>query len=154
MKIGSNYLLVLSIYRPPKQKRKGNESSLQDLKSVEEELNHICQWACFQKQSVIILGYCNLDRLRLDPVEGKLLKDLEEVNNLQCTITEPTRVTAHSESLLDVILTNNPDLFKKCGAYQQNALHMNANLSFRLICISGYRFIISHSFVEEECAEN
>ena len=126
----------------------------QDLKSVEEELNHICQWACFQKQSVIILGYCNLDRLRLDPVEGKLLKDLEEVNNLQCTITEPTRVTAHSESLLDVILTNNPDLFKKCGAYQQNALHMNANLSFRLICISGYRFIISHSFVEEECAEN
>ena len=33
-------------------------------------------------------------------------------------ITEPTRVTAHSESLLDVILTNNPDMFKKCGAYQ------------------------------------
>lgn len=33
-------------------------------------------------------------------------------------ITEPTRVTAHWESLLDVILTNNPDIFKKCGAYQ------------------------------------
>ena len=42
VKIGSNYLLVLSIYRPPKQKRMGNESSLQDLKSVQEELNHIC----------------------------------------------------------------------------------------------------------------
>ena len=95
VKIGSNDLLVLSIYRPPKQKRKGNESSLQDLKSVEEELNHICQWACFQKQSVIILGDLNLDRLRLDRAEGKLLKDLEEVNNLRCMITEPTRVTAH-----------------------------------------------------------
>ena len=117
VKIGSNDLLVLSIYRPPKQKRKGNESSLQDLKSVEEELNHICQWACFQKQSVIILGDLNLDRLRLDRAEGKLLKDLEEVNNLQCMVTEPTRVTAHSESLLDVILTNHPELFKKCGVY-------------------------------------
>ena len=41
-------------------------------------------------------------------------------------ITEPTRVTAHSESLLDVILTNNPDLFKKCGVYQpeMSDLHM------------------------------
>ena len=74
----------------------------------------------------------------MDCVEGKLLKDLEEVNNLQCTITEPTRVTAHSKSLLDVILTHNPDLFKKCGAYQQNTLHMSENLSFRLIRISGY----------------
>ena len=64
------------------------------------------------------LGDLNLDRLRLDRAEGKLLKDLEEVNNLQCMITEPTRVTAHSESLLDVILTNNPELFKKCGVYQ------------------------------------
>ena len=95
VKIGSNDLLVLSIYRPPKQKKEGNESSLQDLKSVEEELNHICQWACFQKQSVIILGDLNLDRLRLDRAEGKLLKDLEEVNNLRCMITESTRVTAH-----------------------------------------------------------
>ena len=45
VKTGSNdiNLLVLAIYRPPKQKRKGNESSLQDLKSVEGELNHICQ---------------------------------------------------------------------------------------------------------------
>ena len=54
----------------------------------------------------------------MDRAEGKLLKELEEVNNLQCMITEPTQVTAHSESLLDVILTNNPELFKKCGVYQ------------------------------------
>jgi len=121
--IGRNDLLVLSIYRAQKQKRKGIEPSLQDFKSVEEELNHICQWACFQKQSVIILGDLNLDILILDRAEGKLLKDLEEVNNLQCMITEPTRVTAHWESLLDVILTNNTDSFKKCGAYQPEMSH-------------------------------
>ena len=96
----------------------GNEPSPRDLKSVEEEVNHIYQWACFQKQSVVILDDLNLDRLRLDRAKGKLLKDLEEVSNLQCMITEPTRVTYQTESLLDVILTNNPDLFKKCGAYQ------------------------------------
>ena len=64
------------------------------------------------------MGDLNLDRLRLDRTEGKILKDLEEVNDLKCLITEPTRITAHSESLLDVILTNNPDLFAKCGVYQ------------------------------------
>ena len=32
-------------------------------------------------------------------------------------ITEPTRVTVNSQTLLDVILTNNPELFKKCGIY-------------------------------------
>ena len=89
-----------------------------NLQKVEEELNHICQWAYFQKQSVVILGDLNLDRMRLDRTEGKILKDLEEVNNLECLITEPTRITAHSETLLDVILNNNPELFKKCGTHQ------------------------------------
>ncbi|XP_028405238.1 uncharacterized protein LOC114527742 [Dendronephthya gigantea] len=98
-------------------KRKENNFRFQYTKKVEEELNHICQWACFQKQNVVILGDLNLDRLKLDHAEGKILKDLEEINNLQC-ITEATRVTEHSESLLDVILTNNPGLFKKCGTYQ------------------------------------
>ena len=102
----------------PQTEKEGKRVQPPGSQSVEEELNHICGWACFQKQSVIILGDFNLDRLRLDRAKGKLLKDLEEVNNLQCMITEPTRVTAHSESLLDVILTNNPDLFKKCGVYQ------------------------------------
>ena len=49
--------------------------------------------------------------------EGKILKDLEEVNDLECMIREPTRITPNSASLLDVILTNKPELFKKCGTY-------------------------------------
>ena len=60
----------------------------------------------------------NLDKIRLDRTEGKILKDLEEVNNLECMVTEPTRITARSETLLDVILTNNPELFKKYGTHQ------------------------------------
>ena len=81
------------------------------------KLNSICQWACFKKKTAIIAGDLNLDRLRLDRSEGKILRDLEEVNDLHCLINEPTRVTANSQTLIDVMLTNNPDLFKNCGVY-------------------------------------
>jgi hypothetical protein len=49
--------------------------------------------------------------------EGKILKYLEEVNNLQCMITEPTRITMNSQTLLDILLTNSPEIFRKCGTY-------------------------------------
>ena len=39
----------------------------------------------------IIVGDLNLDRLRLDRSQGKILRDLEEVNDLHCLINEPTR---------------------------------------------------------------
>ena len=107
-KIGRNDMLFLSIYRPPKQK---NTSGTNYQQKLEEEINDICQRACFQKQSVIIIGDLNMDRM-----EGKILKDLEEVNDLECT-REPTRITPYSASLLDVILTNKLELFKKCGTY-------------------------------------
>ena len=34
-----------------------------------------------------------MDRLKTERREGKILKDLEEVNDLQCMIKEPTRVS-------------------------------------------------------------
>ena len=58
-----------------------------------------------------------MDRLVPERGEGRILKDLEEVNNLHCLITEPTRVTANSQTLLDVLLTNTPELFKRCGVF-------------------------------------
>ena len=85
--------------------------------NVKHSLNSICQWACFKKKTVIIVGDLNLDRLRLDRSEGKILRDLEEVNDLHCLINEPTTVTANSQTLIDVMLANNPDLFKNCGVY-------------------------------------
>ena len=72
---------------------------------------------CFKKKTVIIVGDLNLDRLRLDRSEGKILRDLEEASDLHCLINEPTRVTANSQTLIDVMLTNNPALFKNCGVY-------------------------------------
>lgn len=41
--------------------------------------------------------------------------DLEEVYGLECLIKEPTRITENSSTLLDVILTNQPDFFREGG---------------------------------------
>ena len=116
-KTGRTEVLFLAIYRPPKQSGKDKKKCTNYLQRVEEEINDICQWASFQKQSVVILGDLNMDRLRPEHGEGKIIKDLEEVNNLQCMITEPTRITTHSQTLLDVVLTNTPELFARCGTY-------------------------------------
>ena len=80
-------------------------------------MNDICQRVCLRKQSVVILGDLNMDRLTPYCGEGKILKDLEEVNSLRWLIIDPTRVTAHSQTLLDVLLTNTPELFKRYGVY-------------------------------------
>ena len=83
VKIGRQDILILSIYRPPRSSKKDNNNKTYGnyLQRVENELNSICQWACFKKKSVIIVGDLNLDRLRLDRSEGKILRDLEEVND-------------------------------------------------------------------------
>ena len=111
VKIGRQDILILSIYRPPNSSKKESKTCGNYLQRVESELNSIFQWACFKKKTVIIVGDLNLDRPRLDRTEGKIPRDLH------CLINEPTRVTANSQTLIDVMLTNNPDLFKNCGVY-------------------------------------
>ena len=116
VKIGRQDILILSIYRPPNSSKKESKTCGNYLQRVESELNSICQWACFKKKTVIIVGDLNLDRLRLDRSEGKILRDLEEVNDLHCLINELRRVTANSQTLMDIMLTNNPDC-SKTAAY-------------------------------------
>lgn len=63
------------------------------------------------------MGDLNLNSLRPDQREGKILLDLEEIHGLKWLISEPTRVTQNHTSLLAVILTNKPELFRESGAY-------------------------------------
>ena len=76
-------------------------------------LNSICSRISPQKQFIIKMGDLNLNRLRPDQREGKILLDLEEIHGLKCLISEPSRVTQNHTSLLDVILTNKPELFRE-----------------------------------------
>ena len=104
--------ILIGIYRPPKIR--AMQAEQQHLAMVEDKLNDISMWAALKKQALIIIGDLNLDRLRPDRREGKILLDLEEVHDLQCLITKPTRITKTSETLLDVILTTKPNMFKRC----------------------------------------
>ena len=70
-----------------------------------------------QKEAVVLLDDLNMDRLRPNERKGKILKGLEDDNNLQCMITDATRITPNSQTLLDVILTTTPEMFRKCGMY-------------------------------------
>lgn len=115
--IGRKEILFLALYRPPKQSKENTGSKY--LQNVEEEMNDLYQWACLQGQRIVILGDLNIDRLSPGRCEGKILRDLKEVYNLSCLITEPTRVTTDNAFLhaLNVLLTNTPELFKRCGVY-------------------------------------
>ena len=82
---------------------------------LENQLNVLLMWASTSRQHVIITGDLNLDRLRPDKREGKMLMDLEDAYDLTCFIDKPTRVTPTTETLIDVLLTNKPETFVSSG---------------------------------------
>ena len=67
-------VIFIGIYRPPKIR--SMQAEHQHLAMVEDELNDICMWTALRKQSMVITGDLNLDRLRPDRMEGKVLLDL------------------------------------------------------------------------------
>ena len=60
--------MVLGIYRPPAATGEGYYLKL------EEELNSLCTWASMLKNFILVTGDLNLNRLRPDTREGKLLR--------------------------------------------------------------------------------
>ncbi|CAB4042704.1 Hypothetical predicted protein, partial [Paramuricea clavata] len=82
---------------------------------LQDDLFRLCSWVFSQRESVIILGDLNLDRLKLNSREGKILQDIEDIFDFTCLIQEPTRITPTTSTLLDVILTNKADMFDHSG---------------------------------------
>lgn len=99
-------VIVAGLYRPQKPLVSNYQQQF------EEDINHLCYWVSLQRQAVVMLGDLNLDRLRPDRAEGKLLIDKEETHGFECLITQPTRIQTR-----DVILTNQPNLFIHSGVY-------------------------------------
>ena len=85
VKIGKINMIIIDVYRPNRPLVGAYQQSL------EEELNHICTWALLQREAVTVIGDLNLDRLRPQRKEGKLLLDLEMVQGFECLIKQPTR---------------------------------------------------------------
>ena len=113
--ISRKEMIMIGMYRPPRALNGNYQLALED------ELSHICNWAALQKGIVAVIGDLNLDRLRSNRSEGKLLIDLESEQGFKCLITEPTRIerkgATTTSTLIDVLLSNRPDMFKQCGTY-------------------------------------
>ena len=68
--------------------------------------------------------------LSTDKLEYCALSDLCSMLNLSNLISEPTRITETSETLIDVILTSNRDLIK-----QSNVFHTSISDHFLISCV-------------------
>ena len=110
-KLGRHDALIVGIYRPPKPV--GNNYHV----TLENDLHDLTSWASVQRTLLVITGDLNLDRLQPLSGEGKILYNLEDTHGLTCVITRPTRITNNSQTLIDVILTNKPELFKDCVVF-------------------------------------
>ena len=92
--------IILGLYRPTHCR------GINYYAELEKEFNECLMWATMQFSTVIIMGDLNMDKLKVNGREAKLLRDIEEVFELTCLVTEPTRITDTSQTLLDVLLTN------------------------------------------------
>ena len=108
-------MVIVGIYRPLRALC-GEYRTL-----LESELSYVCNWASLNRDFVVVTGDLNLNRLRPDKPEGKLLLDLEVEQGFECLITKPTRIEKRginiTESLIDVMLTNRPDSFQLSGNF-------------------------------------
>ena len=100
-KTGQINMIIIGIYQPPRPLVGAYQILL------EKELNHICTWASLQRDAVAVIGDINLDMLRPQRKEGKLLLDLEMVQGFECLIKQPTRLdrngTITTATLTDVL---------------------------------------------------
>ena len=96
MKINNKDLLSTGAYRPPKVTGK----------ALEGELNSLFMWAEMPKQTLVLMGDLNLNRLDTNKREGKIMKDLEDDFGLECLIKK-----THSDDKLII----HPD---RCHTYE------------------------------------
>lgn len=97
----SKPFVIVACYRPPKC----DNSFFEHLEMIITKLDN-------DDKEYIILGDLNSDLLPINNCTDsnvRLLKSLIEVFQLSQLITEPTRVTEKSKTLLDVIITNKPE---------------------------------------------
>ena len=85
------------------------------LSFFEDTLKLVYTQALLLNKPIIILGDLNCDGLDSSCREYAAINSFTREMNLQQLIKEPTRITATTESLLDVILVSDPSSVRKSG---------------------------------------
>ena len=107
VKVGRSWMTIVGIYRPPSLKKR----------RWEFEMSNLFEMFTFRGNDVLFLGDFNCDMIHPDkaPKDGRCLMDLLDVYHLKNLVTQSTRVTKSSETLIDLILTNNKRRFLQTG---------------------------------------
>ena len=100
-----NVILLGNVYHPPNF---GIESF--------SKISNMLEIALAEKKEVVLMGdmNCNLLTTTRSRRADELVLIAEDLHLTQL-ISEPTRITEHSQSLIDVLFTSNPDLFSSTG---------------------------------------
>lgn len=98
---GKSYLFGV-LYRPPKS----------NINSALEALDNTLSQIMPTSDALIMVGDLNIDLLYIDNVNSLRLNNIFDVYDLSQIISEPTRVTDHSNTLLDIIVVSNSETIK------------------------------------------
>lgn len=96
-------MLVCNIYRPPNS----SAAAMRDIACTIEK-------AAMERKELVVMGDLNCNMLTQNSDSDHLLLIAQE-NNLTQLISEPTRVAANSETLIDVLLSSEPNAFTNTG---------------------------------------
>ena len=99
VKVAKSWINIIGVYRPPSVPKS----------QWRLELGALFEAAATITNDLIYAGDFNCDLIRPDkpPKDGRHLADLLDIYNLTNLIKVPTRTGKASETLLDLILTNN-----------------------------------------------
>jgi hypothetical protein len=98
IKIGKDIIIVLGIYRPPKS------NAIIFFNNFNETIDKIYSELHYK---IIIIGDFNIDFLKQSANLNKMVNVLDQFK-LRNLINEPTRITEHSKTAIDNIITNIP----------------------------------------------
>jgi hypothetical protein len=106
--------LICVLYRPPDSSKHTNKNFVESLCFV---LNAIAE----ENKETTLLGDINCDYLKDN--DHRDIKDLFIAYGYKQLVKNATRITENSETLIDVILSNSPEVIKKC----ENILSSNSD---------------------------
>lgn len=105
LRVRDKILIVGVCYRPPQINAKLFVDALEESLSTSMQIS----------DSIYCLGDLNIDLLQLDfPSTGYLLSMLEALN-MQQVLKDPTRISSTSASMIDLILTSDPESILSSG---------------------------------------
>jgi len=83
-------------------------------------MDDVLRQAIRNKMEVIVLGDLNCDCLNVTLRQTERFMEFLMINELEQLIKEPSRVTRDTNSLIDVLITSTPGLFKAAGVFKTN----------------------------------